>query len=82
MPNLSEKVAPLGSLMKKDAAWQWNDEHRKANEILKGDCSKQPTLRYYDVTKPIRISCDSSKCELGAVLGQDGHPVAYASRVQ
>ena len=66
--------------MKKNAAWQWNDEHRKAYKILKEDCSKQPTLRYYDVTKPVKISCDSSKCGLGAVLEQDGHPVVYASR--
>ena len=80
IPNLSEKAAPLRSLMKKNAAWQWNDEHRKAYQILKEDCSKQPTLRYYDVTKPVKISCDSSKCGLGAVLEQDGHPVVYASR--
>ena len=80
IPNLSEKAAPLRSLMKKNAAWQWNDEHRKAYQILKEDCSKQPTLRYYDATKPVKISCDSSKCGLGAVLEQDGHPVVYASR--
>ena len=80
MQNLSEKAAPLRSLMKKDVAWQWNEEHRKSYQILKEDCSRQPTLRYYDVSKPVKISCDSSKCGLGAVLEQDGHPVAYASR--
>ena len=80
MPNLSEKAAPLRSLMKKDVTWQWNEEHRRAYQILKEDCSRQPTLRYYDVSKPVKISCDSSKCGLGAVLEQDGHPVAYASR--
>ena len=48
--------------------------------MLKEDCSRQPTLRYDDVTKPVKISCDSSKCGLGAVLEQDGHPVAYTSR--
>ena len=47
MPNLSEKAAPLRSLMKKDAVWQWNDEHRKAYQMLKEDCPKQPKLRCY-----------------------------------
>jgi hypothetical protein len=47
---------------------------------LKEECSKQPTLRYYDVSKPVRISADSSKSGLGAVCLPEGQPVAYASR--
>ena len=35
---------------------------------------------YYDVKKAVKISADSSKSGLGAVLEQDGHPAAYASR--
>ena len=75
LPNLSEKAALLRSLMKKDAAWQWNDEHGKAYQILKEDCSKQPTLRYYDVTKPVKISCDSSKC--GLMASNSGHALDH-----
>ena len=80
IPDLSEKAAPLRSLLKKNAAWQWNDEHQRAYQLLKEECSKQPTLCYYDVSKPVKISADSSKCGLGAVCEQDGHPVADASR--
>ncbi|CAB4010839.1 Hypothetical predicted protein [Paramuricea clavata] len=43
IPYLSEKLAPLRSLLKKNAAWQWNAEHQRAYELLKKDCSKQPT---------------------------------------
>ena len=64
--------------MKQNVAWQWNDEHRKAFQILKENCAKQPTLLYYGVSKPVKIP--SSKSGLGAVLEQEGHPVAYASR--
>ena len=39
-----------------------------------------PVLAYYDVNKPVEIECDSSKDGLGAVLVQEGHVVAYASR--
>ena len=37
-------------------------------------------LRYFDVNKEVTIECDSSDVGLGAVLTQDGCPVAYASR--
>ena len=67
--------------MKKDVAYQGNDEHGEAYQILKEDCAKQPTLRYCNVSKPVTISCDSRKSGLGAVLEQDGHPEAYALRV-
>ena len=80
IPDLSEKSAPLQSLLKKNMAWQWNAEHQRAYELLKKDCSKQPTLLFYDMSKPVKISADSSKSGLGAVSEQDGHPVAYASR--
>ena len=56
IPDLSEKAAPLRSLLKKNAAWQWNDEHQRAYQLLKEECSKQPTLCYYDVSKPVKIS--------------------------
>ena len=55
-------------------------ERMVAYELLKKDCSKQPTLLFYDVSKPVKISADSSKSGLEAIYEQDGHPVAYASR--
>ena len=39
-----------------------------------------PVLAYYDINKPVETECDASKDGLGAVLFQDGHAVAYASR--
>ena len=39
-----------------------------------------PVLAYYDVKKEITIQCDASKNAVGAVLLQEGRPVAYASR--
>jgi hypothetical protein len=80
IPKLSEKAAPLRALMKKNATWSWNRGHQVAFQELKEECSKQPTLRYYDVSKPVRISADNSKSGLGAVCLQEGQPVAYASR--
>ena len=35
---------------------------------------------FYDVTKPVHIQVDASKSGVGAVLLQEGRPVAYASK--
>ena len=43
-------------------------------------CCKAPVLAYYDVDKEMTIQCDASKEAVGAVLLQEGRPVAYASR--
>jgi len=37
-------------------------------------------LAYFDVTKPVKISCDASKSGLGAVLLHKGKPVSCDSR--
>ena len=37
-------------------------------------------MRFFDVQKPVTISCDTSSTGLGGVLLQDQRPVAYASR--
>lgn len=37
-------------------------------------------LAYYDVNKPTTIQCDASKYAIGAVLLQEGRPIAYTSR--
>ncbi|KAJ9514416.1 hypothetical protein QJQ45_012363 [Haematococcus lacustris] len=42
--------------------------------------SKLPMLRLPDHTKPFQVYCDASLQGLGAVLMQDGYPLAYLSR--
>ena len=37
-------------------------------------------LTYFDVTKPVTITCDASQTGLGALLLQDNKLIAYASR--
>ena len=43
-------------------------------------CCKAPVLACYDVRKDVTIQCDASKSAVGAVLLQEGTPIAYASR--
>ena len=39
-----------------------------------------PVLRYFDPAVPLTLQCDASQDGLGAVLLQNGQPIAYASR--
>ena len=42
-------------------------------------CVNAPALAYYDKTKPICLTVDSSAKGLGAATTQEGKPVAYVS---
>ena len=36
-----------------------------------------PVLQYYDPSKPVRVQVDASQSGLGAVVMQNGRPIAY-----
>ena len=42
--------------------------------------TKAPVLKYFNPKRPIKLSVDASSKGLGAVLLQDNHPIAYASK--
>lgn len=48
--------------------------------FIKEILTKDPVLTYFDVTKPMTVSCDTSKSGIGAMLLQDEKPIAFASR--
>ena len=80
IPGLAQKTSILRDLLKEKNEWVWQPEHQNCFDKLKDACSSKPTLAYYDVKKPVKISCDSSQHGLGAVCLQENKPVAYASR--
>ncbi|KAJ7996604.1 hypothetical protein DPEC_G00238780 [Dallia pectoralis] len=79
IPNLSETAAPLRQLTHKDTAWCWFPQHQQAFDRLKSCLSSAPVLSYYDVRKPVTLTCDASCYGLGASCLQEERPVAYAS---
>lgn len=80
IPNLSDTSAPLRKLLEGNVEWHGENEQQKSFEKLKELVTKAPTLKYYDVNKPVILSVDASSGGIGAVLLQDGQPVAYGSR--
>ena len=70
----------LRELLHKDVEFCWLQQHQEAFEALKSELIKPTTLQYYDVKKPVVLTCDASQSGLGAAMIQEEKPVAYASR--
>ena len=80
VPKLNTIAEPLRRLTHKDSVFEWSEEQDRAVTQIKAVLCSAPVLQYYDVKKETTIECDSSEHGLGAVITQEGKPVAYASR--
>ena len=83
-PDLANVTAPLRCLLEKDIPWHFEVEQENAVKKLKELVTSAPVLKYFNPKDPIKVTSDSSKFGLGAVLQQkeEGQwkPVAFASR--
>ena len=80
IPNMATITKPLRDLLKENIVWQWGHIQEETLKQIKTVLTSQPILKFYDASKPCKISVDASKSGLGAVLLQDDNPIAYASR--
>lgn len=71
---------PLTNLLKKGELFVWTSVQEEAFHLPKQALSTTPVLALPDFTKTFVIETDTSKKGVGAVLLQDGHPLAYISR--
>nr|XP_017233486.1 PREDICTED: uncharacterized protein LOC108207560 [Daucus carota subsp. sativus] len=70
---------PLTNLLQKDS-FHWNEEATKAFQALKKAMASTPVLRLPDFTKEFTIESDACNSGIGAVLTQEGQPLAYFSK--
>ena len=68
--NVSDKTVPLKILLEDKYEFMWTDQQDKCFKELKEMLSTEPILKFYDPNKNIKISLDSSKAGLVAVLLQ------------
>ncbi|GJY36212.1 transposon ty3-G gag-pol polyprotein [Tanacetum coccineum] len=71
-------AAPLHRLVGK-APFQWDESANQAFEDLKKALTTAPTLGLPNWSLPFTLECDASGVGIGAVLTQNGRPLAYFS---
>ena len=80
IPNLSNKTAVLNDLLRKNVEWTWEAPQAQALQAVKEEIANATTLAYYDVNRPVTLTCDASQSGLGAACIQDHKVVSFASR--
>jgi hypothetical protein len=71
---------PLFNLLKKYALFVWTQDHQTSFDLLKQALVSAPVLALPDFTKQFCIYTDACQTGVGAVLMQNGHPLAFLSR--
>ncbi|KAL6316337.1 hypothetical protein AAG906_017972 [Vitis piasezkii] len=72
-------AAPLTALLKKNS-FKWTESAKRAFQDLKHAVTSPPVLALPDFSIPFTIQCDASGIGVGAVLMQQGRPLAYMSQ--
>ena len=78
--DFASRTACFRPLLKKGSKFRWTELQQEAFLSLKAKLVDPDTLQLPDPSKPFVLETDASTTGLGAVLLQDGKPVAYASR--
>jgi len=76
----SHALAPLAALTSKTTKWKWEPQHPKAFAMAKRIIAKETLLAYPNFNKPFQIHTNASHYQLGAVVSQEGKPIAFCSR--
>ena len=76
----SELLSPLIALTSKNVKYDWKDEHQKCFYAIKRVIGRGVLLAYPDFNAPFEIHTDTSRLQIGAVISQEGKPIAFYSR--
>ncbi|KAL8441804.1 hypothetical protein Emed_007482 [Eimeria media] len=78
-PEYAILADPLNQLLKKDVPFVWTQRHTAAVQALRDRLANYTTLQVPDLSKPFILWTDASGIAVGAVLEQEGKPLAFMS---
>ena len=67
-------------LGRKKRPWYWNNTHQEAFDLIKKCLARETILAYPKYGELFEIYTDASTRQLGAVITQNGRPLAFFSR--
>jgi hypothetical protein len=70
----------LNELLKKHVIFTWTSTTEEAFQLLKHALLSAPVLALPNFKEPIVVEIDVSDYGVGAVLQQNGHPIAFVSK--
>jgi hypothetical protein len=73
-------LAPLTGLVSPLVKYKWGEEQQKAFDEIKQKVSKETLLAFPDFEKEFHVYTDASNKKLGAVIMQEGKPLAFYIR--
>lgn len=78
--NFTVIAQPFRDLLWKGTLFIWTESHQSAFDALKAALVFAPVLALPDFSKDFQIQIDASNRGMGAVLLQQGHPLAFVSK--
>lgn len=78
--NFALIAKPLSDLLRKDSVFVWSFIQADAFSMLKKALCSAPVLALPDFSQPFHIETDACAVGIGAVLQQQGHPLAFISK--
>ncbi|KAL5510662.1 hypothetical protein EMCRGX_G006248 [Ephydatia muelleri] len=73
-------AAPLHHLTQKAVEFNWEENCQQSFQVLKDALTQAPILCYPCFKRGFTLQTETSAVGIGAVLEQEGHVIAYASR--
>jgi hypothetical protein len=76
----SHMLAPLTGLVSPLVKYKWGEEEQKEFDAIKQKMSRDTLLAFTDFEKEFHVYTDASNKQFGAVIMQEGKPLAFYSR--